>query len=432
MFKPVGKTRVRTVGLWLLLALLLSACQPIMPVPIQPPAGLRPDAPPYAVHGPFAVGARDFVIGEGDDAIQMTVWYPALNPTHTKEKITYQLNEKVDSVPALPSSTLVEAGIIPLLPSSTLVLLGQAIQNASPDVANGPYPLVVFSVGLAGFRQQNGYLPEHLASYGMVVLSGDPRGETLFEEFWVGAATRQIDAKRMIAYADELTASGGEWAGLIDTEHIATVGHSSGGWAALAGGGAQMDFSWCTANPDLITNEMTNCTQFPAHQDEIAAMLGLESTPETLWPATNDARVDAVIALAPDGDIWGAEYEGVAVMKVPTMVMGGSGDSANIPEITSYPIYEHLGSANKSLVVLENADHWIFTQPRQDTPWVGNYIPYFVSTDPVWDMDRAHDLINHFATAFLLDTLKGDKEAHAALLPEAVNFPGVEYATTMK
>jgi len=33
MFKPVGKTRVRTVGLWLLLALLLSACQPIQQLP---------------------------------------------------------------------------------------------------------------------------------------------------------------------------------------------------------------------------------------------------------------------------------------------------------------------------------------------------------------------------------------------------------------
>jgi hypothetical protein len=136
--------------------------------------------------------------------------------------------------------------------------------------------------------------------------------------------------------------------------------------------------------------------------------------------------------LAPDGDIWGADYEGVAVMTVPTLIMGGSGDTVNIPEITSYPIYEHLGSAKKSLVVLENADHWIFTQPRQKIPWMGNDIPYFVNTDPVWDMDRAHDLINHYAAAFLLDTLKGNKEAHSALLPAAVSFPGIEYKTTLQ
>jgi predicted dienelactone hydrolase len=226
------------ITLALLVSLSLMACQPIQ-VPVQEqiaPQGAkrapRPDAPPYAVHGPFAVVARDFVIGEGDDAIQMTVWYPALNPTHAKEKITYQLSEKVASIPPLSAAERIS--------------FGMALQDATPDRAQAPYPLVVFSVGLAGFRQQNSYLPEHLASYGMVVLSGDPRGETLFEEFWAGAATRQIDAKRMIAFADELTAPGGEWAGLIDTEHIATAGHSSGGWSALAGGGAQMDFSWCT------------------------------------------------------------------------------------------------------------------------------------------------------------------------------------------
>jgi len=33
MFKTAGKTKVRTVGLWLLLALLLSACQPIQRLP---------------------------------------------------------------------------------------------------------------------------------------------------------------------------------------------------------------------------------------------------------------------------------------------------------------------------------------------------------------------------------------------------------------
>ena len=46
-------------------------------------------------------------------------------------------------------------------------------------------------------------------------------------------------------------------------------------------------------------------------------------------------------------------------------------------------------------------------------------------------MDRAHDLTNHFATAFLLSVLKGDAQAAAALAPEAVQFPGITYETTM-
>lgn len=50
--------------------------------------------------------------------------------------------------------------------------------------------------------------------------------------------------------------------------------------------------------------------------------------------------------------------------------------------------------------------------------------------DNVWDMDRAHDLTDHFATAFLLAELKGDKEAAKTLAPENVTFPGIKYETT--
>jgi len=55
---------------------------------------------------------------------------------------------------------------------------------------------------------------------------------------------------------------------------------------------------------------------------------------------------------------------------------------------------------------------------------------FFCCADPVWDVDRAHDLIDHFVTAFLLATLKGDAEAAAALAPDAVSFPGIAYETT--
>ena len=374
------------------------------------PHGLRPDAPPYAMRGPYTVGARDFSVQDGDHALEVTVWYPALNPTHAQETVTYVISDQNPNAPSLP-------------------IEGRAIQDAAPDSANGPYPLVVFSPGLSGWRQANSYVLEHLASHGFVVMASDPRGET-FEEFWLGAATRPVDTNRLIAYADELTATDGALAGLIDTEHIAVSGHSSGGWTALVGGGAQMDWGWCSANPDIVAeNELSNCTQFVSHQEEIATLLGLDLVPTGMWPPQNDPRVDAVVAMAPDGDIWGANYEGVAAMKVPTLIMAGSGDTVNIPERCAYPIYEHLGSAKKSLIAFANADHMLFFNQCRDSMWM---VPDGFSwcSDAVWDMDRAHDLINHFTTAFLLAELKGDAEAAKALEPENVAYPGITYETT--
>jgi len=54
---------------------------------------------------------------------------------------------------------------------------------------------------------------------------------------------------------------------------------------------------------------------------------------------------------------------------------------------------------------------------------------WWMCIDSIWDRDRTNDLTNHFTTAFLLATLKGDADAAAALAPEAVQFPGITYET---
>jgi hypothetical protein len=93
-------------------------------------------------------------------------------------------------------------------------------------------------------------------------------------------------------------------------------------------------------------------------------------------------------------------------------------------------IYDHITSNQKILVAFELGDHQMFTSTYEDAPTtvelLGNDF-YSLYSDPVWDMDRVHDLANHFITAFLLDQLKGDADAHAALAAEAVSFPGITY-----
>jgi predicted dienelactone hydrolase len=121
-------------------------------------------------------------------------------------------------------------------------------------------------------------------------------------------------------------------------DKIGVTGHSSDGWGALVGASAPMDLGWCTAHPDIVTKtEQSNCAQFVPHQQDIASALGLKSVPAGLWPAMNDPRVAAVVTMAPDGDIWGAEYQGVAPLKVPALILNGSGDTRNVPERKADP-----------------------------------------------------------------------------------------------
>ena len=280
------------------------------------------------------------------------------------------------------------------------------LDAAAPDTAHGPYPLVVYSPGLGASPLNDMNWLGPIASHRFVILSSLPRGETIVN-FWAGAATRPQDIRRLIEYAGMLTAPGGRLAGLIDTERIGVVGHSSGGWSTLMAGGAQMDLGWCAAHPDIVAKlPISNCPQFVPHQQEIAAMLGLKSAPAGMWPPMSDPRVDAVIAISPDGDIWGAEYGGVAGVKAPTLIMAGSADTMNVPELCAYPIYEHLGSTKKTLAVFEQGDHWLG-----------------------WSVHR--NAITHIMTAFLQAEVKGDTEAAKALLPQNVTIPGVKFETTV-
>lgn len=289
--------------------------------------------------------------------------------------------------------------------------------NGKPDTKEGPFPLVVFSPGAAIDGVDYYILLRHLASYGFVVTSWLPRNEVAYSQSfavdWSDETYRPLDMKRIMDDLEKMNAPGGELAGLIDMKRTAVAGHSLGGATALFGGGAQFNYDWCTAHADLINkdNESTCSGEFLSHQPEIATILGLKSVPKGLWPPMGDRRVVAIISMAPVGKMWGAEYEGVASVKVPALIMTGSEDSDILPDLGAIPIYEHLGSPQKTLVIFEDKDH-----------------SYFIPSLPP-GLDSC-DALFHITTAFLLAELKGDAEAAKALSPANMNLPDVKYETT--
>jgi predicted dienelactone hydrolase len=424
------------------LALLLDIASPIALA--QDPTGAR-----YAPRGPYTVGVRDFVIKGDPYPLNVTVWYPALDAEGI-EPASYQV--------------------------LFLSLDGEAIPDAPPDSAQAPYPLVVFSHGAGSFRAQSVYLTEHLASYGMVVVAADHPGNTLpdfvaqvlspdslaalssgegnFENQFgqmllnedvrtmmaANFAERPFAVLREIDFADTLSAEGGALVGMIDTDRTAVIGHSAGGYTALAAAGARLDFDalaqWCSrptevmfdpaADPAFSTAPFAVGTDdqtcyLTDLADDIARRRGLDSAPAGLWPPTSDPRIRAAVVLAPyNGPIFGPA--GLATLTVPLMVQVGSGDTIAAPGRDAYAMYTQAGSADKALVVLEGAGHMVFVD-RQVT---------LLGGDPVWNLETAQALINHFATAFLLSVFDGDAEAAAALDPAEVSFAGIGYDRQVK
>ena len=215
------------IGLLLLLAAPLTA-QEATPEPTPAAVGLRPDAPTYAVHGPYWVGYQPLVIGAGTDRqLAAHLWYPALNPNGDPESVTYQGKVKDSSLPAELVGTS----------------YGHALLNAASDTTHAPYPLIVFSHGFGVPAPSYSQLIEHYTSYGFVVIA--PEHLEIFDfdysELWKASIDRPRDVKQVLDFAEKLTSPDGKMPGLIDMQHVAVAGHSYGGYTALAMAGAQYD-----------------------------------------------------------------------------------------------------------------------------------------------------------------------------------------------
>lgn len=384
------------------------------PAAMVEPRGLRPDAPPYAVHGPHAVSTREFTIETAGRTVPVTVWYPALNPDSRAEEITYSMDVGDQGLPQYPA-------------------LGNALLDAAPDLSGAPYPLVVWSHGAYLYRQTNVYLAEHLASQGFVVVAGN------HEDNWgtfpapnaTSIVSRPADVSAWIDFAEAQSAAGGELAGLVDTEHIAVGGHSYRGYTALAVAVALFDPNWylnvaCADNVLAEDDPLNDCSTIERELPALASLAGLDAVPAGLWPSWQDPRVDAIFLLAPSS-VFGVE--GAAAVTIAVLSLTGSADPMQDAALHVYLTHENLASANKSMVVFQEGGHTMFLNDCNSATGMAN-VAYEWCSDAVWDTDRVHDLTNHLATAFLLAELKGDAEAAAALAPENVAFPGIRYETT--
>lgn len=402
----------------LILAVVLLSISVVSAQEAKPEAvGLRPDAPQYALHGPYWVGTMEMEVAvKADRVLPATVWYPALNPDGLEESVVYSL------------------GVADIAPPFD-AYPGKALRDAAPNTSDGPYPLVVWSHGQAGTRFYGVYLQEHLASYGFVVIAIEHIGsavrdsmldpEAVAQQVGLYVIQRPLDVTATLDFAASLNA-GSKMQGMIDLERVAVTGLSFGGYTALAMGGAQIDMAgfrdWCaTKGEGTQAFALETCSPVLDKEQEIAALAGLETVPDGLWPSFADPRVDAIVPIVP-GPRFLSETSGEKVT-VPTLMIAAGDDPDVPPKEHAFPVYRGI-TANKVLVVVEHGTHGVNGGKLPDA-WVVA-MPEF-GYQPVWDLDRVADLTAHFTTAFLLDVLKGDKDAHAALAPEAVSFPGIEY-----
>lgn len=253
----------------------------------------------------------------------------------------------------------------------------------------GTYPLIIFSHPSVSHRRAATFLCTHLSSHGYVVAAVD-HSEVVAPE--LGRKDGEADEQRK-ARVDAVIAArlpdvrfaldyllGSAVLGadaVLDAAQIGIVGHSFGGWTALA--------------------------------------------------ATDiDRRVRAVVALAPGGGSrpkpgilplslafnWGRD--------VPTLLLVAEND-ISLPLAGMYEIFERIPAA-KYMVILRRADHYHFMDDVEEvheavrtTPWAGE-LEWFKEMQPIEELcsaEQAHMFVRGLALCHLDATLRREERAQS-------------------
>ena len=180
----------------------------------------------FAKAGPYAVGVKTLTIGDR----KTEVWYPAApKSVRGKTKDAYNIAKYLpQALQDLLTSKNVSA------PFTT-----NAYRNV-PASTKDPFPLVVFSHGFSGWREQSTFLTTHLASWGFVVSSPDFLERGLGSQLGLSVATPRTEDDVITA---AVTATRAAFPKTVRKGKIAIVGHSAGGGTAIKYG----------AKPNVLT-----------------------------------------------------------------------------------------------------------------------------------------------------------------------------------
>jgi predicted dienelactone hydrolase len=216
---------------------------------------------------------------------------------------------------------------------------------------------------------------------------------------------------------------------MIDTGSVAVVGHSYGGYTALAAAGARIDPQGLQDSCELayeVDDPLAFlCDALVPRLDDMAQLAGIAPDLTALWPPLTEHNVDAVVSIAGDAAMFGEA--GLAEITVPVMAIGGMADTDSPFEWGTGLTYDHISSTRKVEVALEGAGHMLFAGGCESVRRVLSLAPLGFCSDPAWDRDDAHDVVKQHVAGFLVAELLGDPEAAAELGAADPSVSGVGY-----
>ena len=194
-----------------------------------------------------------------------------------------------------------------------------------------PAPVIIFSHGLAGDRKGFVNVSRHLASHGYAVaaldhpgsnrtqldavLSGNEREIATPGEF----RDRPLDVSFLLDELTRLNVGDSDFVNQLDLDQVGIIGHSFGGYTALALAGAKLNFD------TLMTNCASDDFIFNAANPSMLLQCTALLDPTQFTVNLKDERIKAVIALNPvTSSLFGRS--GFSQIDIPSLIVSGTND----------------------------------------------------------------------------------------------------------
>ncbi|MBE9240379.1 alpha/beta hydrolase [Synechocystis salina] len=241
-----------------------------------------------------------------------------------------------------------------------------------PQGNTKPVPLVVIAPGLNSNFQAFTYIADHLASYGFAIAGIDfPESDAARMQ----DSLQGLDAfpnpnawleqpKDVTLVLDTLTqkaATDPAWQGKFDINNVGILGHSLGGYTAIASGGASLEW------PALLQEceKLNQPNQINLNPALLWQCQGVDSAPPL--SDLQDKRIKAVLAINPvTNPIFGPD--GMKNLAVPTLIVAGSDDIFAPPVPEQIIPFSLIEDTDKYLLLVQNATHLSFIAGTENLP----------------------------------------------------------------
>ncbi|MEM9771857.1 MAG: alpha/beta fold hydrolase [Cyanobacteria bacterium P01_D01_bin.73] len=259
----------------------------------------------------------------------------------------------------------------PSRPNPQLGIQSNIVDSTQPPTKKGSetprpkHPVIVISHGLASNRQAFSYLAEHLVSHGFIVAVPEHKGsDTAFVQALLDGLGSEIadpqdfvnrskDVSRTLNLLEVMGPQFPGLVGTIDFENVGIIGHSFGGYTALAAAGAELDF-------EHLKNQCTNDILIPRPNPSLLLQcqaMFVKPFPTDRFVSLQDDRITAAIAVNPISSyLFGTQ--GLKALNVPTAIIASSDDTITPPLSEQFYPFTQMRSLGKKLFVMVGANHF--------------------------------------------------------------------------